>query len=262
MNDEIIREISSPYTKNKVWIYNSKDKDIYVKKYIENKEKFENELAAYQLINEKYRPQLIDFDINKKIMICSFNPLSAKKEVEEVVCRLNAFHMSTFQSGFIRKSLLDEENIRLTEYIEKNAVKWKKKIGLDLCNVMKLVEKNLDVISTCNNHYDDMVSIIHRDIRWSNIGEKNQEIVFFDFELAMWGNPIWDLARLYYELDFSENTKEFILRKYNISEKYFFAFVDLYVLSFLAYLYEVSSNNGKEIKKCLKWLKGVYKKWI
>lgn len=100
-----------------------------------------------------------------------------------------------------------------------------------------------------SNLVNKNIALIHRDIRWDNVGVINVSYVLFDFELSVWGDPIWDYARILFESKDSERKQIFKLSGYSHQELIINEVI--FSLSFLHYLISIGDNNNKEISKCI-----------
>ncbi len=249
MTEKIIKDLSSEFTDNKVYLCENKLYGKFIKKVYVNKDKYTKELIGYEEIDEAYRPQLFEYNQNELSIYTAFHPLERKISDCEIVDLLYAFHMSTAKRGPVYFPAENKAYQNWIAYIECVSKAWINRLDQYYVNIIDVVQGLIQDIHT-TNQYDGFISYIHRDVRSSNIGERNGKLILFDFELGIWGNPLWDIARYGYENLENTTLHKMFIEKYNIEEGLYKSYLKLYSISFLNYLLKVKSSNSIEIEKC------------
>lgn len=239
------KNISSSFTENKVYNFNN----IIIKKLNDIKA-YENEYYAYQILDEKLRPNLLGLDKENKIIIIEKCDEISKINYNELIKLIKAFHKSTLHEGYVGYVNERKRYNNWKEYLHENAVDWIENTSFYIKDAKTKIDKLINYVdkyTSCNN----TVCLLHRDIRKKNIGMKDGQYVLFDFELIIWGNPIWDFARLLYQVD-NKKDEDIIYKKSGYKKKELDVYKCIYAFSFLAYFYDSFSKNKKEITNCIR----------
>lgn len=236
-------DISSIYTNNKLLAFEK----MVVKKFV-NKNQYWAEKKAYCSLNLTYRPKLLgalDEECELFIEKCS-KPESL--DYEKLINMVNSFHLSTSKYGSTYE-LEGEAKYRCWEdYLLGQLEEWDVKVKKYIRNISDQIQWLKSYLLE-NRTMNKKVSLIHRDIRLDNIGEINNRYVLYDYELSMWGDPIWDFSRMLYETE-NEEDKEKIFFLSGYTKRDLNVYLCLYALSFLSYFCDADYKNMKEIEKC------------
>lgn len=243
------KDISSKFTNNKVRVLQN-----IVLKTFESFDKYEIEKGVYRLLDAALCPRVLgELDEEKTLIIEKCN-VPADCDLSYLIYTLNRFHKSTLRNGMVFELGSEKKYKSWKAYLKMQFLEWQEswKLFSD-CDISKQIKILNKYIANIKN---GPVSIIHRDVRWDNIGKIDGRYVLFDFELAMWGDPIWDFARLLYESDKIENKKIIIkLSEYQKEELYLSQC--LYAFSFLHYFKTAEHKNQNEILKCISIIKEI-----
>lgn len=242
------KDVSSKFTNNKVRVLQN-----IVLKTFESLDKYKIEKSIYRLLDPSLCPKVLgELDEEKTLLIEKCN-VPDERNLSNLIDVMNRFHKSTLRNGMVFELGSEEKFKSWKEYLKKQFPGWQDSWK---CFSNYDISKQKILDRYINDLKDGPVAIIHRDVRWDNIGEIDGRYVLFDFELAMWGNPIWDFARLLYESDKLEDKKKIIsLSGYQEDELYINQC--LYALSFLHYFKTAEYKNQKEITKCIDIIKEI-----
>ncbi len=242
------KDVSSKFTNNKVRVLQN-----IVLKTFESLDKYKIEKSIYRLLDPSLCPKVLgELDEEKTLLIEKCN-VPDERNLSNLIDVMNRFHKSTLRNGMVFELGSEEKFKSWKEYLKKQFPGWQDSWK---CFSNYDISKQKILDRYINDLKDGPVAIIHRDVRWDNIGEIDGRYVLFDFELAMWGNPIWDFARLLYESDKLEDKKKIIsLSGYQEDELYINQC--LYALSFLHYFKTAEYKNQKEIIKCIDIIKEI-----
>lgn len=232
-----IKDVSSPFTDNKVYSIGDK---IY--KYCSNDTCYVTELVAYNNIPQKFIAKLIYQNFNQKLLVLE----NVQKDIEIVLDKdffilLKEFHDSTLAFDFC----YDFEN---NNYYSswKNFIDYKIKIWNSTDFQFSSKNKILFYLQKNEvNEYFDKYCFLHRDIRSDNIGVRLRKLIFFDFELLMIGPPIWDLARIFFDSNFSNEIEKILEEVYSVRKNDLYYYTVLYGVNTLYYYFEKGLDNSK-----------------
>lgn len=236
-------DISSIYTNNKLLAFEK----MVVKKFTDKKQ-YWAEKKVYYSLNSIYRPKLlgaIDEECELFIEKCS---KPERLDYEKLIDMVNSFHFSTSKYGNTYE-LNGEAKYRCWEdYLLEQLDEWSVNVKKYIQNISEQIQW-LKAYLFEKRTMNKKVSLIHRDIRVDNIGEINNRYVLYDYELSMWGDPIWDFSRMLYESK-NEEDKEKIYLLSGYTKRDLNVYLCLYALSFLNYFCDADFKNVKEIEKC------------
>ena len=240
--------LSSIYTKNEVFL----EKKV-ITKVFKSIEKMNNETMVYDTLrlmgNEDLAPHLLEVDFDNRTLYLEYCPKNEKMSTKEILLFAHDFHISTPISAIsIYKNKESLEKWKF--FLERSSIEWIKTIAEILEECVIKIENNLLLVTNreCN------ICLIHRDFRNDNIGKRNQQSVLYDFELAMWGDPLWDIARILVESD-STIYDKFASELYSVDKRIIDGYKYLYVASFLDYLLRYQKNDLIKIDEMLSYLR-------
>lgn len=253
MNEKCIKELSSAFTDNRVYYCEHPIDGAYIKKVYTNRDKLDKELTGYQEIKEAYRPKLLKFSYETLSIYTSYNPLKHEVNDQEVVDMLYDFHMYTLKVGHVYFPVDNHVYENWNTYIVSVSKAWSKHLSQYYVNIQAVLQTLIEAINI-PNPYDNRISYIHRDVRMANFGERDNKLILFDFELGIWGNPLWDVARYGYENLENTMLHRIIIQKYGIDEQLYLSYMKLYGISFLNYILKTEPSNYEEVDKCIGFL--------
>lgn len=240
--------LSSIYTNNKVVAFRH-----VVCKVFANSNQYQIEKEAYQIVDPMYRPNLIGTIEEESTLFVERCKIPKSLCLEQLIPMMNRYHQSTSREGEIYELGGVVRYSSWEDYLLAQLREWEETMKFYVTNVSQQIESLKKYISAVRPKRRQ-VSLIHRDIRLDNIGELNGCYVLFDYERAMWGNPIWDFARLFYEVECEED-KQAIYELSGYTKKELHIHRCLYAFSFLHYFYSAEYQNRKEIEKCKRIIK-------
>ncbi len=220
------KDFSSIYTENKVVLI-----DGVIKKKFKSSKKMSNELKFYDALRvmnaEDIAPRLLNVDAEENSITIDYCPKYKELTTEEILRFAKKFHTKTIGSKHeALKS--DASKEKWESFLKTKFLEWKEK--LDSFQVEITFMTNELFQRVMNRDYD--ICIIHRDFRNANIGEFHGETVIFDFEIAMWGDPLFDVGRILVE-NKEENLVDFVADLYNEKTENIEIYCYLYAMSFL-----------------------------
>ena len=132
------------------------------------------------------------------------------------------------------------------EYIRRQSGQWVDIIeGYLGRKVTGFLERYLQLLEL---HNTAQLCLIHRDIRQENIGARENSLILFDFELAIWGDPLWDVGR--YLLS-CQSLSDFV-SGYGIPDnEVLTAYTGLFAFSFAEYLIRNGQTDGTDFHNCV-----------
>lgn len=240
---------SSFFTRNKVISLNN-----IVVKFFETEIQYKIEEQVYDILNLEFRPRILGKYESDNAIILERCTLPRKRSIIELILLLRDFHESTKRYGEVYELGSKKKYINWKEYLQERFSEWettgKIYFKTDISKQVNILKKYI------GNLEAEKVSLVHRDVRWDNVGERQGRYVLFDFELAMWGNPIWDYARLLYGAENADEEEAiFALSGYKSKELHLNRC--LYAFSFLHYFDGADYKNKFEIEKCLRIVEGL-----
>lgn len=251
LSEEVIKDLSSPWSGNKVKLIKLNDEEIIKKTYKKN-EGFVRELTSFKIIPDDMRPSLIKSNEKTKTIYMSFNPIKYKPHNIDVIMGklLKAMHDKTISNEKVfdpGKNIVKDD---WYHYISTYGPDWIERIK-PIKNYSILYESLLLQLEEYKESEFSRITIIHRDARFENIGQKNGKYILLDYELAIFGEPMFDVARYCMQ---SATSINLFLESYNLPKgmnKYLDMFIKLYSLSFLNYLVKNKHFESEDFIKCL-----------
>ncbi|PUA34639.1 hypothetical protein C8Z91_34810 [Paenibacillus elgii] len=241
----ILNDISSPWTKNKVSIIKTSNNELIVRKTFYNIEHFNRELLAYELIEDSFRPVLHGVELNNKAIYLSLEKKTHKICHKRVAHLMKDFHdkntMENINVGYLGCEI---KYLNWYDFIIKRGFEWVE----TLKPFRDYTADFLNWTSVQDLFKLPKMSIVHQDIRHENIMERGNLLILIDFELVMWGDPLWDVAR--YILIYPDS-KQIIIEEYvgaNIERLNLL--ITLVALCFADYLYK-KNDFGESWRKCI-----------
>lgn len=252
--DMQMEDLSSPYTQNRITLIEGQ----MIRKDFKKKDKYITEKEIYKSLSVDCIPKTFHFD-DKSLSIymekCDF-----VKEVndKDLIHLVEKFHLSTYSEHLVQEWNSNNSYSNWHLYLHEQTEKWIPRIEAYFSKCKELINSLLRVIPNKKRK----VCLLHRDIRLANIGKIEGKLVLFDFELAMWGDPLWDYARICFER--GKNFVNELENSLNFEFKEVEASILLYVFSYLNFLikYQNNDNNNEEIRKCLIKVEEEKSKWI
>ncbi|WP_158246301.1 phosphotransferase family protein [Sulfobacillus sp. hq2] len=133
------------------------------------------------------------------------------------------------------------------EYIRTQSGKWVDIIERHMGR--KVTDQLTTLLSLVESQGNPKICLIHRDIRRANIGSRDNSLVLLDYELAIWGDPLWDVGR--YLLDCP--SRDDFLAGYGMPDsEVLIAYTGLFAFSFAEYLIRHGYNSGEDFKNCVR----------
>lgn len=251
MRGEIIKDLSSPYTNNRVFLFNSEKHGIIIRKEFDQVTHFKRAVEAFKIVDRSLHPAIYKIDMRRRHLYMSYNPIQTPPEsMDACVAELmKKLHTSTKRYGGVRDPGTGQVFSSWKDYLQQKSLKNLEALKC-IEDYSQLYEK---LISTLKDSPFSPVSCIHRDIRPENIGERKGNYILLDFELAIIGDPYWDVARYVVQ---TAQSKENFYEMYGIDNVMKAdAHVWLLALDFAAYLVRHKLAESKEFETCLAVLK-------
>jgi thiamine kinase-like enzyme len=246
MDGEVVKDLSSPHTKNRVYLYESKKHGLIVKKEFFKAVHFKREVEAMTAVNRALHPAVYKIDMKRKHLYLSYHPLSTEPESrDECAAKLmKHLHESTKQYGGVRDPGTGQAFTSWKEYL-------KQKVFASLEVLQAAGDFGDQFYQKWNDLRDSpfsAVSYIHRDVRFENIGERNGQYLLMDFEHAIIGDPYWDVAR--YALE-SAQSKRDLYQAYGVDDpEKADAYIRFFALEYAAYFVKRGQTDLPLYKRC------------
>lgn len=150
-----------------------------------------------------------------------------KKILQKIVGIMKDFHNIRINNNSIQKydyEILHEKytnNMKIVpDYLDEELC----------CEIHKKSSKIFSILKKQNYN-----SLIHRDLRLSNIIAKSEDVFLIDFEGCAIGNPVMDLVKIYFEIKIKDNSlADFFMTEYlhtnNMNKKQIFELLEAYTL--------------------------------
>jgi thiamine kinase-like enzyme len=247
MKGEIIKDLSSPYTNNRVFLFDSEKHGKIIRKEYDQSIHFRRVIEAFKVVDRSLHPAIYKIDMRRQHVYMSYNPIQAPPDSMDAcaVDLMKKLHTSTRRYGGVRDPGTGQVFSSWKNYLQQKG------------------EKNLEALKSIGDYsqpYERLmtelkdspfspVSYIHCDIRPFNIGERDGHYILLGFEQAMIGDPYWDVARYVVQ---EAQAKESFYKIYGIEDvTRANIHVWLFALDFAAYLVRHRSVESKEFEKCL-----------
>ncbi|TPE67910.1 aminoglycoside phosphotransferase family protein [Halalkalibacterium halodurans] len=253
MNEQIIEDLSSPWSGNTVHLV-TVDGNQLIKKQYRKKEGYLREVHALRTVPQTICPSLVDAYEQQQTIYTTYEPLQKDiqaADLDEIIgSLLRQLHQHTAQ----KTSVFDPGNGVTKEtwldYLESFAPNWLQTIGTDKYESMYC--STINSVRAAYNKKQRALCLIHRDARLANVGQgRNGHFLFLDFELAIIGDPLWDVARYLIQSVHSETT---FLKAYEFDHteiEVLQAYKKLYAMSFMNYLIKNKQADTLDFKKCV-----------
>lgn len=246
--NEIILDLSSTYTENKVFLIDDSRFGRVVKKQYYKQSGFQREVCAFFSIPSSCRPELYHIDYEKNILYMEYTPIICQSRDFDVICSelMWELHTTTSKNGIVYDPGTGYRATDWAEYIHDKGWKWVESVKKYIDH--KVIKDHfLALLEELKKMQSTRTSLIHRDIRRNNIGQKGNRYILLDYELIMWGDPYWDVARYLIQHPWS---KETFRKKYTLDEKKVAIYLPLFAFCFVDYL--VSANSiGEDFARCM-----------
>lgn len=205
MDGEIIKDLSSPYTRNEVYLFDSKKHGPIIKKVIAKPSHFKRAIEAFKTIDRSLHPAILKIDMKQRILYLSYNPIqTAPENIDQCAADLmKRLHTSTKRFSAPNDPGTGEAYPFWKDYLKKYGAEWLE----TLKDVKDYSERFHERITSLKNSAKTPTTYIHRDIRYEKIGEHKGSYMLFGFEHAVWGDPYWDVAR--YVVESAQSKDEF-----------------------------------------------------
>ena len=243
---KLVRDLSSPWTGNRVELLEKETGERVVRKTYASFSHFARELEAYRVVDESLRPQLLSQSEAERMLEFSYEAnITHSVDLDARTVRLmRKLHDQTRRTGTCGLLAGDRTYETWLAYLEEQAAEWVHRL-LPIADYRRLYRKLIDWVAVLKPL---PVSLVHRDIRPENMAERDGQLLLIDFELAMWGDPYWDLAR--YVLQYPAAHAVALDAYGGQEQERLDAYVKLYALCFADYLYKVKVF-GEEWRHCL-----------
>ncbi|HET7577879.1 MAG TPA: phosphotransferase [Bacillales bacterium] len=248
MEGEVIRDLSSPHSTNRVYLIRNQRHGDLIKKEFGSHSCFKRVVEAMKAIDRSLHPAIYKIDMRRRHIFMSYNPIKTKPESMDA-CAANLMkklHETTKRYSGVRDPGTGRVFSTWKDYLKEkgtDAVETLKKVK----DYGKAFEERL---ATLQDSPFSPVSFIHRDIRPEHIGERRGNYILLDFDLAMVGDPYWDVAQYAFQ---SAESKETFYKSYEVenTEKAD-SYIWLFALDFAAHLMKhYGTGNHQELEKCL-----------
>ncbi|HEX7064793.1 MAG TPA: phosphotransferase [Bacillales bacterium] len=252
LEGDIIQDLSSPHTANRVFLFQSKRHGKIIKKEFGQSSHFKRAVEALKVVNRSLHPAVYKIDMRRQCLYMSYNPRITEPESMDACAAdlMKQLHTSTTRYGGVSDPGTGQVFSSWKEYFRKRgsaAVESLKGAG-DFKNSFEARMEKLKEAPFAP------VSYIHRDVRPDNIGERNGRYLLLDFEHAMVGDPYWDVARYVFE---SAESKEQFFRLYGIEDKVRAdIYVWLFALDYASFFIRRKQTDNPAFDKCLAFLNG------
>ncbi|TKJ07555.1 hypothetical protein FC702_05205, partial [Bacillus cereus] len=194
INENIIVDLSSEFTENKVYLCDSEEFGKTIKKIYKFKAGFYREVEAMNNVHEQLRPDIYYISEQEQVIYSSYNPMKVfpKDPITTLVALTKKLHESSSKIGRVIDPGERYTVDNWMEYLVKRGENWLIELN-KYRNYNKIFYSQIEYLSKIYSQtLDSRVCIIHRDIRMDNVGEKDGKYILFDYELAMWGDRYWD----------------------------------------------------------------------
>ncbi|HEU5141377.1 MAG TPA: phosphotransferase, partial [Bacillales bacterium] len=250
MEGEIIQDLSSPHTANRVFLFHSKRHGKIIKKEFGQVSHFKRAVEAMKVVDRSLHPAVYKMDMRRRCLYISYHPRETEPDSMDA-CAANLMkelHTSTRRYGGVSDPGTGQVYSSWKDYIRKRGS----------AAVESLMAKGdyRDSFEAQMDRLEDSpfapVSYIHRDVRPDNIGERKGRYLLLDFEHAMVGDPYWDVARYAFE---SAQSKEDFYKLYGMDDQERAdIYVWLFALDYAAYFVRHNQADSPIFEKCLAFL--------
>lgn len=252
MEGEIIEDLSSSHTKNRVYLFRSGRHGDIIKKEFADGIHFKRALEALKIVGRTLHPAIYKIDMRRRHLYMSHDPVRNIPESWDACVSelMKTLHTSTKRYNGVSDPGTGEAFSTWKDFLRKR--------GRDAVETLSTVKNFRGVFESWMEKVEDSpfapVSYIHCDIRRENIGERNGRYILLDYEHAKIGDPYWDVAR--YVLESAESKPAFY-EMYGVKNpEKADVFIKLMALDDAAYFIRHGQTDNTEYKNCLEVLNG------
>lgn len=243
----MIKDLSGPYSDNKVYLFQSKKHGEIIKKVFDKHAHFKRSVEALKTLDRSLHPAILKIDMKRLTVYMSYDPIQTVPEnVDQCAADLmKRLHTSTQRYKAPNDPGTGEAFPFWKDYLKKYGAEWLQALK----GIKDYSDRFHECMGSLKNSPSIPTSYIHKDFRYENIGERKGSYILFDYEHAVWGDPYWDVARYVVE---SARSKNALYALYGVEdEDRADIYTWMFALSFAAYLVRHDRTDNEKFEKYL-----------